>query len=326
MVKVTNAAGDEYSGTIGKSRVYAKWKGIQYARKYVIPSNPQSPAQMAIRNSFTAAVDRTHTWNAYQKEAYKYEASGQPLTWFNLFISDWQKMTSEQRIAYVDPYVGFKQFGEGAATEQTETNVTDTPEKTTTDKPIVINSFEFTQGGGSLDPSFAIDILSGAIKALKVITGAITISYTSAGRTITNEAIQTNATLGEIMQTAYAPIDYQSVAIKVAATEVDGIEVDVEAGKFFVTKSTTFTGGSTYTFDSYVPVNSVNMLVKKAATNFKTWNDYSDANGILPLAQLADGGSRDIVYQKTGYIPQNLSNISAVETAASEYVALTANV
>lgn len=326
MVKVTNAAGDEYSGTIGKSRVYAKWKGIQYARKWVKPSNPQSPAQMAIRNSFTAAVDRTHTWNAYQKEAYQYEASGQALTWFNLFISRWQTMTAEQRLAYVDPYVGFKQFGVGTVTARTETNVTNTREKTTTHKPIEMNSFTFTQSTGTLDPDFAIDILTGEIKCLGAITGEITIDYVSSGRTFTGEVIQTDATEGEIIKTAYAPIDYQSVSIYIAASEVDGIEVDVTGGKFYVTKSTAFTGGSTYGFNSYTPIESLNMLVKKAATNFKTWNAYSDANGILPISQLADGGSRDILYQKTGYISKNYANISAANTAATDYIGMTANV
>lgn len=40
-------------GQIGKSQVYARWKGIPYARKYVVPKNPKSSGQELTRNAFT---------------------------------------------------------------------------------------------------------------------------------------------------------------------------------------------------------------------------------------------------------------------------------
>ena len=42
---------------IGKKIVYAKWKGIQYFRTYVSPSNPQSVRQTAQRTLFKTLVD-----------------------------------------------------------------------------------------------------------------------------------------------------------------------------------------------------------------------------------------------------------------------------
>ncbi len=40
------------SGTIAKVQTYAKWRGVGYARKYVIPANPKTTGQVLTRNIF----------------------------------------------------------------------------------------------------------------------------------------------------------------------------------------------------------------------------------------------------------------------------------
>lgn len=40
------------SGAIAKTQVYSSWKGRPYARRYVIPSNPNSVDQQETRNTF----------------------------------------------------------------------------------------------------------------------------------------------------------------------------------------------------------------------------------------------------------------------------------
>jgi len=40
------------SGQIGKTLVASKWRGRQYMREYVIPSNPQTAAQTEVRDTF----------------------------------------------------------------------------------------------------------------------------------------------------------------------------------------------------------------------------------------------------------------------------------
>ncbi len=57
MVKIINIFGDQYSGQAGKAGVFAKWKGRQYRRAYVIPANPKTTMQMIIRGYFENAVD-----------------------------------------------------------------------------------------------------------------------------------------------------------------------------------------------------------------------------------------------------------------------------
>lgn len=73
-------------GAIAKTQVYAKWKGIPYARRYVVPANPQSTAQQLTRNVFTTLTqiwknftsDLTAPWVAF--------ATGKALTDRNAFL------------------------------------------------------------------------------------------------------------------------------------------------------------------------------------------------------------------------------------------------
>lgn len=72
-------------GQIGKTLVFAPWKGTQYARQHVTPANPQSAEQTLTRNAFSwlqsvykvAPSLFTDPWEAYVK--------GIPLTARNAF-------------------------------------------------------------------------------------------------------------------------------------------------------------------------------------------------------------------------------------------------
>lgn len=76
------------SGQIGSSLVYSKWRGIPYARRYVIPANPRTLAQQETRNIFStlsqmwlmAPALLTAPWNAF--------ATGRPFTGRNRFMGD----------------------------------------------------------------------------------------------------------------------------------------------------------------------------------------------------------------------------------------------
>lgn len=73
------------SGQIAKTQVYASWKGLPYARRYVVPANPRSTDQTLTRNTFAwlnkvfqlSPQGFRDTWDAF--------ASGRPLTGRNAF-------------------------------------------------------------------------------------------------------------------------------------------------------------------------------------------------------------------------------------------------
>jgi hypothetical protein len=78
------------SGQFGKSLVAFSWKGINAIRSYVIPTNPNTLSQQAVRGDFTAQIDAWHhadmladdkdAWNLFAS-ATKRAASG-----FNEFV------------------------------------------------------------------------------------------------------------------------------------------------------------------------------------------------------------------------------------------------
>ena len=324
MVKVKNVFGDEYSGQVGKAGVFANWKGIQYRRKYVIPANPNTPAQQAVRADFTNGVDKWHSFDALQSESYKPLASGQAMSGFNLFMSRWMKLGNTGRANYVSPYVGFYQLADGAVSgSQTATNTTNVAETVTANKPIVRGSLTYSKGSGTHDPVAVIDIERGRIDFLKAVTGAITASYSSQGEAVSNEIVKTNASIGDVAYLEHFPVDYKTAHIKVAGTEVDAIELDVNNGKIYVCNTSTFTGGSTYTFSKFTPATDVKLALVKANTNFSTFAGYSDANGEVKVAQTAEDGNRDRTISSAEYISLVNGNLSALASANDQLIVLT---
>lgn len=90
------------SGQLGKAIVYGSWKGIDVAREYVIPANPQSSSQQTQRGKMTSAVaewhDTTNVLSATDKLAWNRLAGVQspPRSGFNEFC----KRLIDASIAY----------------------------------------------------------------------------------------------------------------------------------------------------------------------------------------------------------------------------------
>lgn len=68
------------SGQIAQSLVYSSWKGIKYVRRYVVPANPNTTAQQATRNVFTAGNTFWKGAGALARAPWTRFASGQSLT------------------------------------------------------------------------------------------------------------------------------------------------------------------------------------------------------------------------------------------------------
>ena len=325
MVKVTNIFGDSYSGQAGKAGVFAHWKGRQYRRKYVVPSNPNTAKQQSIRTSFTNAVDKWHAYLSVQRRAYGYMATGLTMSGFNLLVSRWQKMTSAERSAYVNPYMGMKQIGSNALTAITQIDtVISQAEYSTEEKPLGLGQTEYTKGTTGIDPNAIVEVNRGRVNIPENRTGALTISYESLGRTITDEALKTDPVAADVLYTEYWPIDYKTVTLKLAAVEVDAIEVDVVAGKFYFTDTLPTDTTGKIDCKDYTKIDGAKLELRKVDTNFVTWRDYSDANGIIVLAQTSEDGNRDSKVQMSGYQPEINANLSALSAAKDEYIQLIA--
>lgn len=77
--------------------MFSKWKGIDYARKYVIPANPNTSGQSTQRGYLTAAVAAWHTTGASALEAAdksawnRYAGVLGKMSGFNAFCREWMK-------------------------------------------------------------------------------------------------------------------------------------------------------------------------------------------------------------------------------------------
>jgi len=67
-------------GQIGKSQVYASWRGVPYARQYVIPSNPNTTAQQETRSTFKTLQEMWKQLPSANQDIWIAAAKGRPFT------------------------------------------------------------------------------------------------------------------------------------------------------------------------------------------------------------------------------------------------------
>jgi len=73
------------AGQIAKTQVYASWKGRPYARRFVVPANPQSDGQKLTRNIFTYLFGLYRYGTADSLAAMSAAATGARITPANMY-------------------------------------------------------------------------------------------------------------------------------------------------------------------------------------------------------------------------------------------------
>ncbi len=355
MVKITNIFGDVYSGQAGKAGVFAKWKGRQYRRKYVIPANPKSMMQMVIRGYFTNAVAAWHTYHSIQRLVYSYLATGLVMSGFNLLVSRWQKSAVAATTLPLDPKEGLKQIASASAQKDDETVPSTANPATLSFQPVSIGSLIDGTTWASPVQDALVDIEMGDIRIpLQIATcdGAkgigqtvadgdqIVISYTSGGRTITREVLLTfatgveefeaRATIGVALRTAYYPIDWKSVIVEcydlslTTYTQLESEEIDNLLGKVYLDMSTLYDATDQHSYLTFTPIENAKLEVTKVDTSFITWRKYSNSNGHIPIAQAIEDETYDWVLTAALYVSVIRAAQSAVLATKHELLVLTA--
>ncbi len=239
-VKITNIFGDRYSGQAGHAGVYATWKGRQYRRMYIIPSNPKTPMQLIIRAFFTNAVATWHVWSSLKRLVFSYLVSGQVMSGFNLLVSRYQKAATTGATLPLAPKEGIKQICSASNAEENAAITTPNPFPLTAE-PVKIGSLTYSplgENGDTIEMDAYIDLDMGDVRIpaeLTTVDGRkglgdpleagdkLVISYTSGGRTIDHEelyecvgaSIPAKAAIGVAFRTKYYPIDLESVVMEI---------------------------------------------------------------------------------------------------------------
>ena len=240
MVKITNVFGDQYRGQVGKAGVFAFWKGRQYRRKYVIPSNPNTTMQQAVRGFFTNAISFWHGLRSLQRLVFSYLATGQVMSGFNLLVSRWQKAATTGATLPLAPAMGIKQIASATDEASTDDALLVDREFPLTDSPVVIGSLTLDPNGVDLAQDAYVDLEMGDVRipvdiedthgvagdGAPVADGdKLLISYTSGGREVVREELAevtggaakfaALATIGVALRTEFYPIDLGSVVLEI---------------------------------------------------------------------------------------------------------------
>lgn len=144
--------------------VLSKWRGINYMRALVTPSNPNTPAQIDVRNSLARCVELWQGTQAIMKLGWKYVASGKPYSGYNQFVSE-NRVDEQSQIAIdaspTTDVISVTAFGAapGSLTQEIDVTFTVTPipagkklqvfaRKTSIDaeKTVITETFEIAAG------------------------------------------------------------------------------------------------------------------------------------------------------------------------------------
>jgi len=74
------------SGTIAKTMVFSRWRGIPYVRRHVIPANPNTTGQALTRNTFTMLTELWKVAGPLLVEPWGLYATGRKFLDRNAFI------------------------------------------------------------------------------------------------------------------------------------------------------------------------------------------------------------------------------------------------
>jgi len=88
MVKVTAPALSlDASGTVADTLTFAKWKGRNYARQRVIPTNPKSASQTGVRAMFKFLAQQWTNLSSAEQDDYDDAAESKQISPFNQYMS-----------------------------------------------------------------------------------------------------------------------------------------------------------------------------------------------------------------------------------------------
>lgn len=110
---------DHIVGTDGKfgQAVFGQWRGQEVARRYVVPHDPRTDAQLEQRILFSNGAHAWRSWASYVaqknlttnplRDAWQFPAFGRPVTAQNLFMARWIEdlKTATSTRLFLWPYV-----------------------------------------------------------------------------------------------------------------------------------------------------------------------------------------------------------------------------
>jgi hypothetical protein len=74
------------AGTLAGCLIYSSWRGRPYVKRYVVPRQPNTPAQLANQARFTAANDAWHDLTPEEQAAWESRGAPDNLPAYHAFM------------------------------------------------------------------------------------------------------------------------------------------------------------------------------------------------------------------------------------------------
>lgn len=346
MVKITNVFGDIYSGTVDKKGTFATWKGRNYRRKYVVPTNPNSPAQQTTRGYMTAANVLWKTFTPLLKSVYGFLVTKLNISGWNLLSQRYIHRGSVGGTLPIAPKHGQKTVGISGTEEFVdEDSVAAASSGTLTIPATKVMSYDEGDpaAGPPVVPGFLNDGVTptgckgfvcetnGAIKVITAITGGKTmyVSYEVNGRIVTDENLGTPGA-GTYVHLKYHNIKansvkvYEGIAGDTHEAELSYLAFNANDGKWYTTDAVVTAAGATVDFTAIKPVALVKLESVREGTSDVTFRGYATVNGRVDVGYTVYDENYDTAYTFVGYTTHNDYGDTATNAALNETISLVA--
>lgn len=189
------------------------------------------------------------------------------------------------------PHWGFIQFGQGPI-EENKSYYTMDNKKTyrVSQSSVIVDSYSWDKGNGTLDPVELIDLQTGRVLFLKDVDGEIKASYTCGSKDLYLRDLCQDPRKGEIYYIQHIPIRWRTIYLKAEWDYVECIAINPLWSLLEVRYPDEFIGGANLYFDTYIPVQDVKVKVIRESDYATIWEETTTADGTIRLGIADENG------------------------------------
>lgn len=259
--------------------------------------------------------------NLTQKKAYLALPGGNNYYGYGLLYERYYGTQFDLQHNYEPPAYGFKQIGDGEPSGEIVKEIKDNQiEINMSSKPILHGSYRYEKGPSEFDPLGIIEMDTGYFYVLKDFNEPLRLQLHYSTKQISDYLIATEGKKGDIIKTLYFPIKEKSTQALLNGYWQHLIEVDTREGDINIRYPDKYKGGGKIYCKTIDNIDKTRLIMKRAEDEITTWDQYSDAKGLLLAGATIEDGLRNMYYSNEGYGSLTLLNKTPQESCKDEYI------
>lgn len=180
--------------------VFSKWRGINYVRSRVTPSNPNTQAQQDVRNSLARCVDMWQGLSAVWKAGWAYVASGKSYSGYNRMVSENRAKEEAQNAITASPatdVASLTAFAADTGTATKEIDLVFTPSPVTTGQKLQVFARETSEVADKVVVSETFEIAGGQTSPQTITMAKANEDYVLHGCLSSDSLARTGASISD---------------------------------------------------------------------------------------------------------------------------------